>query len=154
MICTKSLRSRRQSYFYNRALKCWMDIKDLCSIGNNYVTAVMSTSTMEKGQRRWQISVGMNKQQQHTHNTTKQIDEDEDDIISPNVENYDTKDTAVRTEKVRRMISCRYSFIGGLFSLLEIFLTIIILCGTALLLCVMMNSPRRLFFFVMGYCDP
>jgi len=32
---------------------------------------------MEKVQQR-QVSVGMNKLQQHTHNTTKQIDEEED----------------------------------------------------------------------------
>ena len=95
------------------------------------------------------------KLQQHNHNTTKQFDEDEDEIINPNVEHYDTKYTTLRTEKARRMISYRNSFVGGLFSLLEIFLTIIILCGTALLLCVMMiNSPRRLFFIVMTYCDP
>ena len=116
-------------------------------------TVKSKTSTMEKGQHR-QISIGMNKQQQHTHNTTKQIDEDEDDIINPNVEHYDTKDTSVRTEKARRMMAYRNSFIGGLFSLLELFLTIIMLCGTVLVLCVMINSPRRLFFFVMGYCDP
>jgi len=109
-------------------------------------TVKSKTSTMEK--------VQMNKQQQHTHNTTKQIDEEEDDIVNRNVENYDTKDTAVRTEKARRMISYRNSFVGGLFSLLELFLTIIMLCGTVLVLCVMINSPRRLFFFVMGYCDP
>ena len=115
----------------------------------------MSTSTMEKGQRRWQISVGINKLQQQTHNTTKQIDEDQDDIINPNVEDhYGTKDTTVRTEKARRMVAYRNSFIGGLFSLLKMFLTIIILSGTALPLCVMINSLRRLFFFVMGYCDP
>ena len=114
---------------------------------------VKSTSTVEKGQHR-QVFVGMNKQQQHTHNTTKQIDEDEDDIINSNVEHYDTKDTTVRPEKARRMMAYRNSFIGGLFSLLELFLTIIILCGTVLVLCLMINSPRRLFFFVMGYCDP
>jgi len=101
-----------------------------------------------------QVSIGMNKQQQHTHNTTKKIDEDEDDIINRNVDHYDTKDTTVRTEKARRMMSYRNSFVGGLFSLLEMFLTIIILSGTALLLSVMINSLRRLFFFVMGYCDP
>ena len=95
-------------------------------------TVKSKTSTMEKGQHR-QISIGMNKQQQHTHNTTKQIDEDEDDIINPNVEHYDTKDTSVRTEKARRMISYRNSFVGGLFSLLEIILTIFILSGTSLL---------------------
>ena len=116
-------------------------------------TVKSKTSTMEKGQHR-QISIGMNKQQQNTHNTTKQIDEDEDDIINPNVEHYDTKYSTLRTEKARRLMAYRNSFIGGIFSLLELFLTIIILCGTVLLLCVMINSPRRLFFFVMGYCDP
>ena len=70
---------------------------------------------MEKGQHR-QISIGMNKLQQRTRNTTKQFDEDEDDIINPNVEHYDTKDTTVRPVEARRMMAYRNSFIGGIFS--------------------------------------
>ena len=133
----------------------WDGYKTCVPLAITMSTTVMSTSTMEKGQRRWQISVGMNKLQQHTHNTTKQIDEDEDDIINRNVENYDTKDTAVRTEKARRMISCRNSFVGGLFSLLEIFLTIIIL--SVELLCFKCDdklSEKTILLCDAGYCDP
>ena len=40
------------------------------------------------------------------------------------MENHDgDKDTTVRTEKARRMISYRYLFIGGLFFLLVLILT-------------------------------